>query len=334
MSLTTNSKIEDLSTELWLEIFAYLKIRQQFHAFYGLNKRFNQTLLSFRTHISWRNNDKDAQHLLAHVLPYMTHPKNVTGLRLENTRRVDFNYYGNLFDFPRLKALFLHRLNITEDLHSIIQRNSTYLRYLYISQTISCDKLLTHKFLETILSLQNLQTCSLRLRLCMTPLRIQISSKSSIKNLRLMGTSENCTIDRLIKLLEYLPQLQSLYIIANQLSFISTKSKNNEICAVALSSFTLNIKEFIISFVQLTDFIIHVMPFIQELKIVCRTAMQDLNYLNIHDWIKFVKSSPNLKKVTFDVYRGNEIDEQKWNNRCQMLIKSMTLNHITLRIGK
>ncbi|CAF2125395.1 unnamed protein product [Rotaria magnacalcarata] len=334
MSLTMNSKIEDLSTELWLEIFAYLKIRQQFNAFFGLNKRLNQTLLSYRTHISWRNNDEDAQHLLAHVLPYMTHPKNVTGLRLENTKRIDFNYYGNLFDFPRLKALFLHRLNITEDLHSIIQRNSTYLRYLYISQTISCNKLLMHKFLETILSLQNLQTCSLRLRLCMTPLRIKISSKSSIKNLRLMGTSEICTTDRLIKLLEYLPQLQSLHIIANQFSFISTKSTENEICTVALSNFILNINELTVPFIQLTDFIISVMPFIQELKVVCRTAMQNLNYLNIHDWIKFVKSSPNLKNVTFDVHRGNEIDEQKWNNRCQMLIKNMNLNHVTLRIGK
>jgi hypothetical protein len=81
-------KIEDLSIELWLEIFSYLNILHQFNAFFNLNKRLNQILFSYRTQINCKNNDENTQYLFKHILPYLTHPENVTGLRLENTNNV------------------------------------------------------------------------------------------------------------------------------------------------------------------------------------------------------------------------------------------------------
>ena len=82
------SKIEHLSVELWLEILGYLKFRHQFNAFFNLNSKLNQILLSYPTKISCKNNDEDAQYLLKNILPYLTHRNNVTGLRLENTNKV------------------------------------------------------------------------------------------------------------------------------------------------------------------------------------------------------------------------------------------------------
>ncbi len=87
--LIMSSKIEDLAIELWLEIFSYLKIRHQFSAFFDLNKRLNQILFSYRTQISWKNNDEDAQYLFKYILPYLTHREDITGLRLENTKKVN-----------------------------------------------------------------------------------------------------------------------------------------------------------------------------------------------------------------------------------------------------
>jgi hypothetical protein len=94
-----SNKIEYLATELWLEIFSYLKPRHQFNAFYNLNKRLNQILFSYRTQISWKNNDEDAQYLFKYILPHLTHREDITGLRLENTNKVNriffsvFNYF-------------------------------------------------------------------------------------------------------------------------------------------------------------------------------------------------------------------------------------------------
>ncbi|CAF1276754.1 unnamed protein product [Rotaria sordida] len=328
------SKIEDLSIELWLEIFTYLKIRHQFNTFFNLNKRLNQILLSYQSHITLKNNDEDTQYILKYVSPYLIHRENVTGLRLENTNKVDLSNNAKLLYFPRVATLFLHRLHITKDFLNLFQQNSTYLRYLNISSIVSGDKIMMHQLLEIILSLSNLQTLRLGLRMSMSPIQLRISSKSPIKNLKLIGLNENFFIDRLIILLQYLPYLQSLHIITNQINFISTKNTDNISCTNSISSFTLNIHEFIVSFVQFTNFILRIIPYVQELKIICRSPVQNFDYLNHREWIMFIQSLPNLKKIILDISRNNDIDEQIWNKKCQMLIKLMIKNHIILQIVK
>jgi hypothetical protein len=96
----------------------------------------------------------------------------------------------------------------------------------------------------------------------------------------------------------------------------------------------LNINEFIVPIVQFTNFILNLTPYVQELKIICRTPIQDLTYLDHREWIKLIKSLPNLKELTLDIRRTNDIDEKIWDKRCQLLTKLMTINHIVLRIGK
>ncbi len=49
MSDGKRSRIEDLSNEIWLEIFDYLDWINLFLAFYGINKRINQLLVSIKT---------------------------------------------------------------------------------------------------------------------------------------------------------------------------------------------------------------------------------------------------------------------------------------------
>lgn len=83
------STIEDLAIELWLEIFNYLKLVHQFNAFFNLNKRLNQILFSYRSHIISKNNDEDSQYLFTHILPFLTHREGVTKLKFENTNKVN-----------------------------------------------------------------------------------------------------------------------------------------------------------------------------------------------------------------------------------------------------
>jgi hypothetical protein len=210
----------------------------------------------------------------------------------------------------------------------------THLRYLHISPVVSGDKKFLHKLLEMILSISNLQTCYLRLGISMCSNQLQIPSKSPIKTLRLIGMNENCSVDRLIILLQHLPCLQSLHIVANQLNFFPTTNGKNIFCTNTISSFTLNINEFSISFVQLTDFILTLTPYVQELKIICRTPVQNFSYLNHRDWVVFIKALSNMKKLTLDIYRPNEIDKETWDKRCQMLTKVMTKNRIDFQFSK
>jgi hypothetical protein len=235
-----------------------------------------------------------------------------------------------LIQFPRLKTLILHRLNITKDLVDLFQENTTHLRYLNISSIVSGDKKALHQLLEMIISRPCLETCRIRLGISMSPIQLKSSSKSPIKSLRLIGKNENCSTDRLMMLLQHLPELQSLHIIANQLNFTST----NNICTAPISNFILNIHQFNISFVHFIHFISNLTPDVEELKVICRTPLENMAYLDYREWIMFIALLPNLKKMTLDISRATQINEQIWERNCQQLIKLMTSNRIVLHIGK
>ena len=82
------TRIEDLANELWLDLFDYLNLHEQFKAFSGLNKRLNAVLFSYRSHISYNNNDKNSQYLFTNLLPSLPRREEVTSLRLEKTKKV------------------------------------------------------------------------------------------------------------------------------------------------------------------------------------------------------------------------------------------------------
>jgi hypothetical protein len=165
----------------------------------------------------------------------------------------------------------------------------------------------------------------------MSPIQLKISSKSSIKKLRLIGINEHCSTDRLSVLLQHLPCLQSLHIIANQLNFVS--KTNTEIISTApISNFILNIHQFNVRFVEFSNFISTLTPCVQELTIICRASLENLTYLNHQEWIPFIQSLPNLKKLTLNISRTRTINEQTWEKNCQELTKLMTKNHIAIQI--
>lgn len=215
----------------------------------------------------------------------------------------------------------------------MLEQNLTHLRYLNISPLVSGQKKLTHKLLEMILSLPELETCHLRLGISMPPNPLTISSKNSIKYLRLTGINENCMTDRIGPLLQYLPNLQSLHIIANQLNFNSTINTNITSSTAPISIFSLNIKQFIVPLIQFLNFIPITTPNVQELTIICRTPLDDLTYLNHQVWISFIYLLPSLKKLTLRISRSNTIDEQIWSRDCQKLTKWITKNRVILQLG-
>ena len=212
-----------------------------------------------------------------------------------------------------------------------MQRNTIDLRYLYVSPVVSGSKATIHQLLEMILSLPNLRFCRLRLGISMSPLPLKPPSKSPMEDLRLIGMNEQCSIDRLFVLTQYLPSLKSLHIIANQLNFTSTTLSN--ICTASISNLTLNLNQFNFLFFQLTSFILALTPYVQELTIICRTPLEDLTHLNPWEWLAFIQSVHHLRKLTLGLTRGRTINQQTWDKNCQTLTKLTTKYHIHFQIG-
>ena len=70
MSNETPTCIEDLANEIWLEIFGYLDCINLLSAFYGINKRFNQLLMSINTlsiYSSYLINQSNTMYMLFEV---------------------------------------------------------------------------------------------------------------------------------------------------------------------------------------------------------------------------------------------------------------------------
>ena len=80
--------IEDLPSELWLDIFTYLNIRDQLNGFFNLNTRINHFLLHYYYHLSLKNNDENSQYLFEHILPKLPSSEYISSLRLENINKV------------------------------------------------------------------------------------------------------------------------------------------------------------------------------------------------------------------------------------------------------
>ena len=86
-------RIEDLSLEIWLEIFEYLNIVDQFKAFFNLNQQITQFLISYRSRICLNETQNVVKLFIKHVLPNHNAINSISSLRLERMKDVSCNYY-------------------------------------------------------------------------------------------------------------------------------------------------------------------------------------------------------------------------------------------------
>ncbi|CAF1104740.1 unnamed protein product [Rotaria sordida] len=106
--------IEDLPTELWLDIFTYLNIKEQFNGFFNLNQRINQFLLNYYYHVNLKNNDENSQYLFEYILSQLPHLESISNLRLENINKVNVCQEKNSIE-DNLRAKFEHEIKLKLD---------------------------------------------------------------------------------------------------------------------------------------------------------------------------------------------------------------------------
>jgi len=84
------SQIEDFGVELWLEVFNYLPMHEQFRAFWNLNEHINRILFAYRTKFYLKYDNDNYDCLLKYFLPYLSARETISYLKLEQTKRVIF----------------------------------------------------------------------------------------------------------------------------------------------------------------------------------------------------------------------------------------------------
>ena len=239
---------------------------------------------------------------------------------------------ADLFHFPRLMTLSLHRDHVTMDFLEFFERNTTHLRSLYTSSMISGDKTMLRALMMTILSLPRLHTCQLRLAIGTSSIPLTNAPKSPLQRLKLLGDKEICSMDRLSLLLASLPSLQSLHIIARQLRWNSNSSLPDLNVKTPVSTLTLKVQEFVIPLPLLLRFVSSVMPQLERLAIQCLFAQQDLSYMNHTEWNRFIASLRSLREVTLTIHRASALEETTWTKKCELLGKHFFKKSVALRI--
>lgn len=242
-------------------------------------------------------------------------------------------YQVDLLHFPCLTTLTLHRLDITQHIVRIVQESSAHLRYIHVSSVVSGEKKTLHRLLETIISLPKLRVCRLRIGIAMSLYPFTISSTSPMEDLKLLGKNEHCTTNRLINLLSYLPCLQSLHIIANELNSTPESTTNNVIKA-PISNFTLNLNVWNTSLTELYRFITTITPRVEQLTLISRSSIVNRDHLNYLIWPDFVESLPYLQKLTLIIHRDTTLDEQIWEKNCRILTKRLIKRGVILHIDQ
>ena len=242
-------------------------------------------------------------------------------------------YQVDLLHFPCLTTLTLHRLDITEHIVRIVQESSAHLRFIHVSSVVSGNKKTLHHLLEMIISLPKLRTCRLRLGIAMSSFPFTISSTSPMENLKLLGKNEHCNTNRLTNLLSYLPCLQSLHIIADELNS-TPESTINDVIKAPISNFILNLSLWNTSLTELHRFITMITPRVEQLTLISRSSIANHDHLNHLIWLEFVQSLPCLQKLTLIIHRDTTLDEQIWDKHCRLLTKRLIKQGITFHIDQ
>jgi hypothetical protein len=231
----------------------------------------------------------------------------------------------NLLHFPRLHSLTLCRLYITDDILDLVGYHAPHLQYVNVSLFVSNK---WNILLKLILSLPKLQTCYLQLGIGLCPIKSPIIPTSPLKHLTLVGSRQSCCTKSVALLFNSLPSLQSLHIQCSRLKF--TEQYTNKL--LSLSSFSLDVQELPILFIDFAYFISNTMPHVEKLKIKCSNLLKDLVYLNVNQWIKLIDLLCNLNELILIITPEKTMNKKAWNRRGEQLIKFMNIRHIVFQI--
>ena len=156
--------------------------------------------------------------------------------------------------------------------------------------------------------------------------RVTGSPVSSIRTLYLNGLAEICFIDRLLILLQHLPNLHSLHIRTKELTAPLTPAVQ---CTSLLTILTLDTVSFSTPVIaSLTSALAN----LAALTIVCCQPIENVSFLDRQQWLALIDRSPTLRELTIRFRRSNALDERTLQKAEQRLTRSIAGHDVTLRL--
>lgn len=296
------TSFENLSNELFYEIFDYLDGIHLHQAFSNLNQHFQRLitapflLLKIDAYRSFRKDQffKNWKQIIE------SHRHQIYSLRLDESLQGEqlfpslssldssFNHLQsfNIWSCDHLTLLsLLSKLNCLPCLHSLIiftENPSTNLTDIY-RLVLNFPVLKYYRFYISELDVP-----------VALPMALD-DQRSQIENLNI---DHCCHIDELVSILSYTPKLRRL-----RFSDDSGEKYSGEILSpITLSHLrSVSIRSYSLSFDQWESFIRQIRPPLQTLHFVTRS--EDINYLNAHRWERFIQENlPQLESFSFYYY--------------------------------
>ncbi|CAF4076208.1 unnamed protein product [Rotaria sordida] len=324
------NSIENLSDELFYEIFDYLNGCQIYHAFSNLNYRFHQLInsssLLFKIRLGYYSRSNEIfmnnykQILLLNknqiISIYLWISDNTNQIISLFTIDSSFNCLESLMFnsiepnvlisvlpkltcLPRLFSLTIDTWSIQNDLGDIYRLifNLQKLKYIKFTSTDSNDYDIT--------------------------ISLPIATNEQISSIEYLNINHACAFDELFAIISYTPQLR-------RLKFLNLTGRNvniKDIKPIILSNLTyLSIYIYEISF---DEFEIFINKLNSKLKVLSLTTIvEDITYLDANRWEKFILTKlSQLEKFYFkySAYFAENYETPVYLGQCDQFISSFWL---------
>ncbi|CAF0912496.1 unnamed protein product [Didymodactylos carnosus] len=281
------SVFENLSNELFMEIFEYFDGYNLYHAFINLNMRINRILQNSQIRVNFMGIDK--KHIFDYycttVLPFF---ETIMSLKLQS---MHMKIFTRLFDFERLtllQSLTLDTIELNEMKKHVLPKLPTLsnIRFLKIFDFTNEFEELEDNIHQVVFKLPNLLHC--HLPYCRF---LSSSFATNIKHLKIHFHSFN----DLIKLFNYIPSIEYLNVCLHR------DVLNNDVDSF-MPQFQSKLKYLKISVVNIKfDLIEILLSNLLHLQHLSFSAF-NLEYVDGRRWVYLLSNYlTDLKRFQFDV---------------------------------
>jgi hypothetical protein len=330
------TSIEDLSNEIFYEIFDYLDGCDIYRTFSNLNYRFsnliNSSSLLFKIELydstSTDKNSKEiilynkSQILSLHLLSSLIHNEIMLSLNIDSSFNhleslifdsieadILFSFLGKLVDLPRLFSLTIDTQKSLNNLTDV------------------------YRFIFNLSKLKYLRFFAMDPKHTGLTISLPMNINKQFSNIKYLIIDHPCSFNKIFSIISYTSQIIRLSFIHKRYSTLE-----NEIISPMILS---NLTDICIYGVGITfnQFVMFIRKIYSKLKYLSLTSRaKDLNYLNGDRWEELIlEYFPQLEKfnLTFDVYgtskyigKSNRFNSSFWIERQWLLEAKIQLDMI------
>lgn len=290
---------EDLSNEIFYEIFEYLDGYDLYRAFDDLNARFNHLLIYLPIPLKIKLNCPNSIEQLDHYRNIIqSNRQRILSLSLENNRLINvfFSNYLTSSLFKRLESIVLEGIESDTLLSTISYFKSIPCLFSLTVCLPMFDMECPLDIYYSIFSLNSLKYVKLSTQIDIDLYYVDLfpvilHDDEHSKNTEYLTIDHRCNVVEFYHIISLLPKLRSLKCANLQNSIFPT----NIVPSISFSHLTsLDIEHTSISFTEFASLATQVLAKIKILKIA---IISDMTYMNAQKWEELITNSmPNLCK--------------------------------------